>query len=83
MMITTPKISENGEAQEIKQIEHENTKMYIKINKRGMTLFSPEVLRNLSRVPKTPINGSMNLGESDYSRLNDGEIRYSNQNPYL
>ena len=62
-------------------MEHENTKLYIKINKRGMTLFSPEILKNLSKGPKTPVNGSMNLYESDYSRNNDKETGYSNQMP--
>jgi len=78
-MVTSPKMSDYGEIQEIKQIEHENTKMYIKINKKGMTLFSPEALKNLKRGPKTPINGSLGFIESDFSRNNEGEGRYTNQ----
>jgi hypothetical protein len=76
LMVTSPKMSEYGEIHEIKQIEHENTKMYIKINKKGMGLFSPDALKNLNRGPKTPINGSLGLIESDYSRNNEGENRY-------
>ena len=79
LMVTSPKISEYGEIHEIKQIEHENTKMYIKINKKGMNLFSPDALKNLNRGPKTPINGSIGLIESDFSRNNEGDSRYNNQ----
>jgi hypothetical protein len=78
-MVTSPKMSEYGEIHEIKQIEYENTKMYIKINKKGMNLFSPDALKNLNRGPKTPINGSLGLIESDYSRNNEGDNRYANQ----
>ena len=60
-------------------MEQENTKVYIKLNNRGMGLFSPEVLKNLNRGPKTPINGSIDMIDSDFSRNNDEDKRFKNQ----